>query len=47
MKTIKCELCNKEILEESCVFALHKRIIEGEEHCFCCKLHGDKFDEKG
>ncbi|MFQ6086930.1 MAG: transcriptional regulator [Candidatus Bathyarchaeia archaeon] len=48
MKTfIKCELCNANIPSgEKCVFAVHKRIIDGEEHYFCCEHHADEFERK-
>lgn len=46
MKFIKCELCNSELSEEKCVFAEHQRIVDGEEHYFCCRRHGDEFERK-
>jgi hypothetical protein len=46
MKFVKCELCNAEITEEKCVFAECQRIVDGEEHYFCCKRHADQFEQK-
>jgi YHS domain-containing protein len=47
MKTfIKCELCNIEISGEKCVFAVYKKVIDGEEHHFCCEHHADEFERK-
>ncbi|MDH5783655.1 MAG: transcriptional regulator [Candidatus Bathyarchaeota archaeon] len=47
MKTfVKCELCNIEISGEKCVFAVYKRVIDGEEHCFCCEHHADEFERE-
>lgn len=48
MKTfIKCELCNAKITSgEKCEFAVHKRVINGKEHYFCCKHHADEFERK-
>lgn len=37
MKTfVKCEMCNAEIPADKCVFATHKRVIDGKEYIFCC-----------
>ena len=33
---VKCEICNAETSINECVFAAHKRVIEGEEHIYCC-----------
>ena len=46
MKFIKCELCNIEISCEKCEFAVHKKVIDGEEHFFCCEHHADEFERK-
>jgi len=43
---LKCELCNAEISEEKCVFAIYKRTVDGKEHYFCCEKHANKFEEK-
>jgi len=43
---MKCELCNLEISGEKCVFAVYKRTIDGEEHCFCCVHHADEFERR-
>jgi len=31
---------------EKCVFATYKRVIDGEEHFFCCKQHADELEKK-
>jgi len=37
MKTfVKCETCNAKIPADKCVFATHKRVIDGKEHVYCC-----------
>lgn len=37
MKTfVKCEMCNVEVPADKCVFATHKRVIDGKEYIFCC-----------
>ena len=46
MKFIKCELCSAEIPDEKCLFADYKRVINGEEHYFCCESHADSFERK-
>ncbi|UCH69589.1 MAG: hypothetical protein JSV29_04850 [Candidatus Bathyarchaeota archaeon] len=33
---VKCEICNAQTSVDECVFATHKRVIEGEEHVYCC-----------
>jgi hypothetical protein len=43
---MKCDLCNAEISEEKCVFAVQRRTPGGEEHCFCCERHADEFERK-
>lgn len=43
---IKCDLCNAEITEEKCVFAVHRQAPGGEERCFCCERHADEFEQK-
>ncbi|MCZ2855602.1 MAG: transcriptional regulator [Candidatus Bathyarchaeota archaeon] len=47
MKTFKkCELCNLELAGEKCAFAVHKRVIGGKEHYFCCEHHADEFEKR-
>jgi len=48
MKTFvyKCENCNAETPEDKCVFATHKRVIDGKEHIFCCVRCADAFEKK-
>jgi len=47
MKLIKCKLCNAEISDEKCMFVAHKKVIDSEEHYFCCERHADEFERKG
>jgi len=44
--TVKCELCDVKISGEECMFAAHKRIVDGKELYFCCKRHADEFERK-
>jgi YHS domain-containing protein len=46
MKFNKCAVCNVEIGGKKCVFAVHKRIVNGEEYYFCCESHADEFERK-
>jgi len=46
MKDVKCELCDVKISCEECMFAAHKRTIDGKEHYFCCKRHANEFERK-
>ena len=46
MRFQKCEVCNVEIGGEKCVFAVYKKIINGEEHYFCCESHAEAFEAK-
>mgnify|MGYP001058421277 CR=1 FL=1 len=46
---VKCRMCGIEIPEgeaKKCVFASHKRIIEGKEYVFCCARCAETFKEK-
>ncbi len=45
---IKCDLCKVDICGESgaCVFAVHKRVIDGKEYRFCCRAHADRFERE-
>ncbi len=35
---VKCEICNAETFPDKCVFATHKKVIEDEEHIYCCPI---------
>jgi len=45
---IKCDYCRVDICEETgkCVFAVHRRVINGREHYFCCEAHADRFEKE-
>jgi YHS domain-containing protein len=46
MTFIKCELCEIEIKEDKCIFAICKRVIDGKEYTFCCPRCADEFERK-
>ena len=47
MKTfVKCEMCNAEITADKCVFATHKRVIDGKEYAFCCVHCAEAFEKR-
>jgi len=47
MKTfVKCEMCNEEIPADRCVFATHKRVIDGKEYIFCCVRCAETFERR-
>ena len=46
MKFVKCEMCSIEIPTEKCEFANCKKIVDGEEHYFCCERHAEEFGRK-
>jgi len=45
---IKCDYCKVDISDETgkCVFAVHRRVIDGREHYFCCEAHADRFEKE-
>lgn len=43
---MKCELCNTDVSVEECVLAVHKIVLDGKEHHFCCELHAREFERK-
>jgi len=43
---VKCEICNAEIPADKCVFATHKKTIEGKEYVFCCVRCAETFKRK-
>ncbi len=43
MKFVRCEMCNVEVPTEKCEFADCRRVIDGEEHYFCCERHAEEF----
>jgi len=47
MKTfVKCETCNVEVPADRCVFATHRRVIDGKEYVFCCVRCAEAFEKK-
>ena len=40
---VKCEMCTAETPTDKCVFATHKKVIEGKEYTFCCPTMRRKF----
>ncbi len=46
MKTfIKCEMCKAEVPVEKCVFAVHKKVVGGKEHVFCCARCAENYEK--
>ena len=43
MKFVKCEMCRIEIPSDKCEFADCKKVVDGEEHYFCCERHAEEF----
>ena len=45
---VKCDLCKTDICDETgkCVFAVYKRVIDGQEYRFCCEAHADRFERE-
>ena len=45
---IKCDYCRADIRDETgkCVFAIHKRVIDGIEYHFCCASHAERFERE-
>jgi len=43
---MSCDMCGHEVKEEECVFAIEKRIIDGEEHTFCCSCAAERFEKE-
>jgi hypothetical protein len=41
---MKCKPCDVTDYADKCVFATNKRVINGEEHFFCCEEHADEFE---
>lgn len=39
-----CETCKPG--REDCTFAIYARVIDGEEHRFCCERHADEYARK-
>jgi YHS domain-containing protein len=46
MKFVKCETRRIEVPSEKCEFADCKKIVDGEEHYFCCERHAEEFVRK-
>ena len=46
MKTfVKCEMCDVKIPADRCVFATHKRVVDGKEYVFCCVRCAEAFEK--
>jgi hypothetical protein len=45
-KFIQCEYCNVQISGDKCEFAIHTRVIDGEEHVFCCVKCAERFEKR-
>ncbi len=43
---VKCAMCKSEIPGEKCVFAVHRRKVDGKEYYFCCENHAKEFERK-
>jgi len=42
MKThVTCETCGPG--RDDCTFAMYTRVIDGEEHRFCCERHAEAY----
>ena len=46
MKFIKCKPCDIDSSGEKCVFATYKKVIDDDEHFFCCERHANGFERK-
>jgi len=44
MSFTKCKLCDTEIESERCIFAVHRKVINGREYYFCCPHCADEFE---
>ncbi len=45
-KFVRCAMCKSDVSEEACVFAIHKKKIDGKEYLFCCENHAREFERK-
>jgi len=45
-KFIKCEQCNVKISGDKCEFAVYTRVIDGEEHVFCCVKCAERYEKR-
>ncbi len=43
---VKCDMCNVEVPADRCVFATHKRVIDGKEYIFCCVRCAEAFEKR-
>jgi YHS domain-containing protein len=45
---VKCDFCKNDICDETgkCIFAVHKRVIDGKDYYFCCEAHADNFEKE-
>jgi hypothetical protein len=42
----RCEQCNMKMAGGKCAFAAHVRVIDGEEHAFCCEKVAERYEKK-
>ena len=42
---VRCEFCEAKMQTEKCIFAVYKRVINENEHYFCCTRHADQFEQ--
>ncbi len=43
---VRCRMCGVEIPAGDCVFAVHKRLIDGVPYRFCCEPHAAAFEKR-
>ncbi len=43
---VKCDMCNVEVPADRCVFATHRRVIDGKEYIFCCVRCAEAFEKR-
>ena len=48
MKTrlVKCGLCKREMLSETCELAAYHTVIDGEKRTFCCEACAKSYQKK-
>ncbi len=45
-KFIKCEQCSVKISGNKCQFAAYRRVIDDEEHVFCCAKCAEQYEKR-
>jgi len=43
---VKCALCEVEVTAGKCLFAIHRRVIDGKEYFFCCACLAEEAEKK-